>query len=311
MKNKILVLGSNGLVGSSLVRRFTNDNKYEVIESTRKSTNLFNFEETKVLIEKVKPDLIINAAAKVGGIQANNTLGTEFILENLKININLLEACIPFNEITIINLGSSCIYPLEAKNPIKETSFMDGKLEPTNSPYAMAKLTAIEMGKSLKKDHGHQILNLMPTNLYGPNDSFSEDHSHVIPGIIRRIHKSKINNESEFQLWGTGKPLREFLYVDDLAEAIQFIIENDINDDLLNVGSGEEISIYELSLLIKKILNYEGKIILDQTKPDGNPRKLLDSSKLNSYGWSAKTSLRDGLKTTYRWYLDNIDNIKV
>lgn len=311
MKNKILVLGSNGLVGSSLVRRFTNDNKYEVIESTRKSTNLFNFEETKVLIEKVKPDLIINAAAKVGGIQANNTLGTEFILENLKININLLEACIPFNEIKIINLGSSCIYPLEAKNPIKETSFMDGKLEPTNSPYAMAKLTAIEMGKSLKKDHGHQILNLMPTNLYGPNDSFSEDHSHVIPGIIRRIHKSKINNESEFQLWGTGKPLREFLYVDDLAEAIQFIIENDINDDLLNVGSGEEISIYELSLLIKKILNYEGKIILDQTKPDGNPRKLLDSSKLNSYGWSAKTSLRDGLKTTYRWYLDNIDNIKV
>ena len=311
MKNKILVLGSNGLVGSSLVRRFTNDNKYEVIESTRKSTNLFNFEETKVLIEKVKPDLIINAAAKVGGIQANNTLGTEFILENLKININLLEACIPFNEIKIINLGSSCIYPLEARNPIKETSFMDGKLEPTNSPYAMAKLTAIEMGKSLKKDHGHQILNLMPTNLYGPNDSFSEDHSHVIPGIIRRIHKSKINNESEFQLWGTGKPLREFLYVDDLADAIQFIIENDINDDLLNVGSGEEISIYELSLLIKKILNYEGKIILDQTKPDGNPRKLLDSSKLNSYGWSAKTSLRDGLKTTYRWYLDNIDNIKV
>ena len=311
MKNKILVLGSNGLVGSSLVRRFTNENKYEVIESTRKSTNLFNFEETKVLIEKVKPDLIINAAAKVGGIQANNTLGTEFILENLKININLLEACIPFSEIKIINLGSSCIYPLEAKNPIKETSFMDGKLEPTNSPYAMAKLTAIEMGKSLKKDHGHQILNLMPTNLYGPNDSFSEDQSHVIPGIIRRIHKTKINNESEFQLWGTGKPLREFLYVDDLAEAIQFIIENDINDDLLNVGSGEEISIYELSLLIKEIVNYEGKIIFDQTKPDGNPRKLLDSSKLNSYGWSAKTSLSDGLKTTYRWYLDNIDNIKV
>ena len=204
-------------------------------------------------------------------------MGTEFILENLKININLLEACIPFNEIKIINLGSSCIYPLEAKNPIKETSFMDGKLEPTNSPYAMAKLTAIEMGKSLKKDHGHQILNLMPTNLYGPNDSFSEDHSHVIPGIIRRIHKSKINNESEFQLWGTGKPLREFLYVDDLAEAIQFIIENDINDDLLNVGSGEEISIYELSLLIKEIVNYEGKIIFDQTKPDGNPCLLYTS----------------------------------
>tara|TARA_Y100000992_G_C21261701_1_gene491642 strand:- start:401 stop:1336 length:936 start_codon:yes stop_codon:yes gene_type:complete len=311
MKNKILILGSNGLVGSSLVRGFADNNEYEVFKSTRKSANLFNFEETKNLIEKVKPDLIINAAAKVGGIQANNTLGTEFILENLKININLLEACIPFPQIKLINLGSSCIYPLNAENPIKETSFMDGKLEPTNSAYAMAKLTAIEMGKSLKKDHGHQIINLMPTNLYGPNDSFSEEHSHVIPGIIRRLHNSKLNNESQFKLWGTGKPLREFLYVDDLSEAIKFIVENGINDDLINVGSGEEISIYELSLLIKEIVNYDGEIIFDETKPDGNPRKLLDSSKLNSYGWSAKTTLDEGLKTTYKWYINNIENIKV
>ena len=175
----------------------------------------------------------------------------------------------------------------------------------------MAKLTAIEMGKSLKKDHGHQIINLMPTNLYGPNDSFSEEHSHVIPGIIRRLHNSKLNNESQFKLWGTGKPLREFLYVDDLSEAIKFIVENGINDDLINVGSGEEISIYELSLLIKEIVNYDGEIIFDKTKPDGNPRKLLDSSKLNSYGWSAKTTLDEGLKTTYKWYTNNIENIKV
>ena len=309
---KVIVFGSNGLVGSSISRILENSAKVDqIIKSNRSELDLFKKDDVEEFVKDHQPNVIINAAAKVGGIQANNTLGTEFILENLKININLLEACIPFPQIKLINLGSSCIYPLNAENPIKETSFMDGKLEPTNSAYAMAKLTAIEMGKSLKKDHGHQIINLMPTNLYGPNDSFSEEHSHVIPGIIRRLHNSKLNNESQFKLWGTGKPLREFLYVDDLSEAIKFIVENGINDDLINVGSGEEISIYELSLLIKEIVNYDGEIIFDETKPDGNPRKLLDSSKLNSYGWSAKTTLDEGLKTTYKWYINNIENIKV
>ena len=266
-KNKILILGSKGLVGSSLVRKFNGNNRYDIISATRKDANLFIYEETKKLIEDSKPDLIINAAAKVGGIQANNTQGTEFILENLKININLLESCIPYNNIQIINLGSSCIYPLNAENPIKESSFMSGILEPTNSPYAMAKITAIEMGKTLNKDYGHKVINLMPTNLYGPNDNFSKENSHVIPGIIKRMHEIKSNGLESFGLWGSGEPLREFLFVDDLSDAIEFIVDNNIKDYLINVGSGKEISIYDLACLIKEIMNFSGEIIFDSSKP--------------------------------------------
>ena len=308
MKNKILILGSNGLVGSSLVRTFNGNKNYEVIKSTRQDANLFSLNETTKLIERVKPKIIINAAAKVGGIQANNTLGTEFILENLKININLLESCIPYSEIKIINLGSSCIYPLNAENPITENSLMTGTLEPTNSPYAMAKITAIELGKALKKDFGHEVINLMPTNLYGPNDSFSQEHSHVIPGIIKRMHISNLKNENSFGLWGSGKPLREFLYVDDLSEAVKFIIENNINDYLINIGSGIEISIYDLACKIKDVIGFRGEIIFDNSMPDGNPRKLLDSTLINSYGWKSKVTLDEGLLETYNWFLDNIKN---
>ena len=305
-KNKILILGSKGLVGSSLVRKFNGNNRYDIISATRKDANLFIYEETKKLIEDSKPDLIINAAAKVGGIQANNTQGTEFILENLKININLLESCIPYNNIQIINLGSSCIYPLNAENPIKESSFMSGILEPTNSPYAMAKITAIEMGKTLNKDYGHKVINLMPTNLYGPNDNFSKENSHVIPGIIKRMHEIKLNGLESFGLWGSGEPLREFLFVDDLSDAIEFIVDNNIKDYLINVGSGKEISIYDLACLIKEIMNFSGEIIFDSSKPDGNPRKLLDSSLINSYGWESKVDLEEGLEITYKWFLKNI-----
>ena len=305
-KNKILILGSKGLVGSSLVRKFNGNNRYDIISATRKDANLFIYEETKKLIEDSKPDLIINAAAKVGGIQANNTQGTEFILENLKININLLESCIPYNNIQIINLGSSCIYPLNAENPIKESSFMSGILEPTNSPYAMAKITAIEMGKTLNKDYGHKVINLMPTNLYGPNDNFSKENSHVIPGIIKRMHEIKSNGLESFGLWGSGEPLREFLFVDDLSDAIEFIVDNNIEDYLINIGSGKEISIYDLACLIKEIMNFSGEIIFDSSKPDGNPRKLLDSSLINSYGWESKVDLEKGLEITYKWFLKNI-----
>ena len=308
MKNKILILGGNGLVGSSLVRIFNGHKNYDVIKSTRQDADLFSLSETTKLIERVKPKIIINAAAKVGGIQANNTLGTEFILENLKININLLESCIPYSEIKIINLGSSCIYPLNAENPITEDSLMTGTLEPTNSPYAMAKITAIELGKALKKDFGHEVINLMPTNLYGPNDSFSEEHSHVIPGIIKRMHISNLKNENSFELWGSGKPLREFLYVDDLSEAVKFIIENNIDDYLINIGSGIEISIYDLACKIKDVIGFSGEIIFDDSMPDGNPRKLLDSTLINSYGWKSKVTLDEGLLKTYNWFLDNIKN---
>ena len=304
---KILILGGNGLVGSSLNRILTKNSSYNVHASNRSEANLFSLEETSDLIEKYKPDVLINAAAKVGGIHANNSFRTEFILENLKININVLEACINFPNIFIINLGSSCIYPLNAKNPIKEESIMTGSLEPTNSPYAMAKLTAIEMANSLNSQFGHKILNLMPTNLYGPGDNFSELDSHVIPGLISRMHIAKLKKESEFSIWGTGKPLREFLFVDDLSFAIAFLIKKqDYKETLLNVGSKQEISINNLAQKIKKTIDYEGNLIFDNSMPDGNPRKLLDSSKLFNMGWKPTVNIDEGLSKTYNWYLENI-----
>ena len=302
---KILILGSTGLVGSSLVKLLEANKKYEVIGATRKDADLFSFKETSNLVSKINPDILINAAAKVGGIHANNSQRTDFILENLKININVLEACIKYPNIFIINLGSSCIYPLEAENPISEDSIMTGALEPTNSPYAMAKLTAIELANSLNIEYGHKILNLMPTNLYGPGDNFSELDSHVIPGLIFRMHKAKIDNQDNFHIWGTGKPLREFLHVDDLSRAIIFLINNQPEHSLLNIGSGYEVSISVLAEKIKEVIEFKGDLVFDSSMPDGNPRKLLDSSKLFNLGWKPSMSIDEGLKDTYKWFLAN------
>ena len=287
--------------------RVLNDTKhnYDVIPSNRNDADLFDSEQTKTLIDNSRPDILIIAAARVGGIVANNTKRTEFILENLKINMNLLEACIPYPEIKIINLGSSCIYPLDASDPISEDSFMTGKLEPTNSPYAMAKIAAIEIGRSLNTQFNHNVINLMPTNLYGPNDFYSETDSHVIPGLIYRMHTAKSENLDNFKIWGTGKPLREFLYVDDLSLAINFIIENEITIDLLNIGSGDEISIKELAEKIKAVVGFKGVLQFDESKPDGNPRKLLDSSLINNLGWESTIKLEDGLEKSYDWFLNN------
>jgi len=293
-------------VGSNLAKILSQSNKVDkVISSTRKDTNLFSLEETSNKINTSQPDIVINAAAKVGGILANNTFRTEFILENLKININILESLINHSNIKLINLGSSCIYPLSAPIPTNEDSLMSGKLEPTNSPYAMAKIAAIEMGNALKQQYGHNIINLMPTNLYGPNDNFDENSSHVIPGLIMKFNQAKILKKDVVNLWGTGKPKREFLYVDDLANGIEFLLDKNWEYDLLNIGSGEEVSIKELANMIKDISGYEGEIRFDDSKPDGNPRKLLDSDKINSLGWKSSTGLRDGLKKTYLWYKNN------
>ena len=304
---KILVFGSNGLVGSSTVKLLKDKNIYkQIIGSNRKDTNLFDFNSTYKTISEERPDVIINAAARVGGIVANNTNRFEFIVENLKINLNILESIKDFKKIRLINLGSSCIYPLNASNPIKEEYIMSGKLEPTNSPYAMAKLTAIEIGNSMKQQFGMNITNLMPTNLYGPNDNFSETESHVIPGLIRRMHNSKINNIGEFKIWGTGEPKREFLYAEDLAEAINFVISNEISEELLNVGSNEEVTIKQLAEIISHNMQYEGSLTFDTTKPDGNPRKLLDSTKIFELGWKPKIKLEEGIEKTYKWFLENI-----
>ena len=303
---KILVLGSNGMVGTSILNSFSNENKFKIIPSTRKDTNLFIFSETERLINETKPDILINAAAKVGGIVANNEQRTQFLIENLRINTNILESCIPFKNIKIINLGSSCIYPLNAENPISEDEFMNGKLEPTNSPYAMAKLTAIELGNAMKEQYGHKVINLMPTNLYGPNDNFSEHDSHVIPGLMFRMEIAKNNNIDTFNIWGSGKPLREFLHVDDLSNAIKFIINNEIEDSILNVGSGDEVSIKSIAENIKQVIQYKGVLSFDTSKPDGNPRKLLNSSKILNYGWKSEIQLFDGLESTYKWFQENI-----
>ena len=303
---KILVFGSNGLVGSSLKRVLPKIFKNEEITfSTRKDANLFSYSETENLITNISPNIIINAAARVGGIYANNTNRTDFLIENLKINLNILESTKKLKNLKIINLGSSCIYPLNAENPIKEEYLLTGKLEPTNSPYAIAKITAIELGNALRKEFNHKVINLMPTNLYGPNDNFSDKYSHVIPGLIKRMQDAKTNNLDNFEIWGSGKPLREFLYVDDLAECIAYLLDKDIDIDLLNVGSGEEISILELAKKIKNLIGFKGRLSFDNNMPDGNPRKLLDSSKLNALGWEPKVTLDDGLRLTYNWYNKN------
>jgi len=307
----VLVFGSNGLLGSNLKKLVNENNEFEKLNwdfSTREDVDLFSYEQTKEKIKSFKPDIIINAAAKVGGINANNENKTSFMIENLKINLNIYEACTKIEPIKIINMGSSCIYPLDAVNPIKENSIMTGKLEPTNSAYAMAKLSSIELGYAVSSEFGHNVINIIPTNLYGPYDKFSEFDSHVIPGLIFRMHSSKIKKDNKFKIWGSGKPLREFLHAEDLADALLFIIGNNINKDLINVGSGKEIPISELALLIKEIIGYKGELIFDKSMPDGKERKLIDSSEIFSLGWKPKISLEDGIKNTYKWYLNNLSS---
>ena len=306
-KNKILVFGANGLVGKSVVETLSNSNKVESVDSsTRKDTDLKNIDEIKNILNIKQPDYIINCAAKVGGIYANNTFRAEFLLENLKINLNLFDALKEYPNINVVNLGSSCIYPLNAPNPISESSFLEGKLEPTNSPYAIAKITGIELGREINNQYGNKILNLMPTNLYGPNDNFTDMNSHVIPGLIFRMHQAKIDNDPIFKIWGTGTPLREFMFVDDLANCIEFLIDKDLDRDLINVGTGEEVSILDLALLVKEITEYKGIVETDPKMPDGNPRKLLDSSLINDLGWKSQVDLKSGLKMTYDWYINNL-----
>ena len=302
----VLVFGSRGLVGSSIVQELLKDNKkYNVISSSRQDTDLFSLEETKEKIINSNPDIVIIAAAKVGGIHANNTEKFQFISENIKINLNIFESLTNFPKTTIINIGSSCIYPLDAQSPLKEESLMTGKLEPTNSPYAMAKLASLEMGYSLMEQYGHNVINIMPTNLYGPNDTFDELKSHVIPGLIYKMHKSKVLKKETVELWGSGKPLREFMYVQDFSAAVRFIIENNSKPQLLNIGTGEEISIYDLAYEIKSVVDFKGEILFNTNYPDGNPRKLLDSSKINELGWKSKVSLSEGLNKTYEWFMEN------
>lgn len=316
----IFVAGHTGMVGSA-IRRILEKNGYlNLLLPSREELDLSDFLSVKKWFNKYKPDIVILAAAKVGGIQANYQYPGDFILENLKIQTNVIENSW-INEVKrFIFLGSSCIYPKFAPQPIKEKYLLSGKLELTNEPYAISKIAGIKLCSSLKKQYGFDAISLMPTNLYGPRDNYHSLNSHVLPSLIRKFYDAKINMKSEVTCWGSGSPRREFLYVDDLAEAVLFTIENISSDNdllyekdtelsgILNVGVGKDISIKELACLISKGTNYEGEITWDLSKPDGTPRKVLDTSKLNKLGWEPKIRINEGIKITINHFLSELKN---
>lgn len=302
-KIKVLITGKTGLVGSSLHRIFKLKKKYKILKYERKKLDLLNQQHVNKFLKTNKPDLIIHAAGKVGGIMNNKLNPANFIYENSQMALNIIHYGYKYNVKKIINLGSACIYPKFSKQPIKEKYLLTGKLETTNEAYAVAKILGLKLTEFYQKQYGSNFLSLQPTNLYGVNDNFDPHGGHVIPAMINKFHNAKIYKKKEVTLWGTGKPKREFLYVDDLAESILFIIEKKISRNLINIGSGEEVTIKELAYIIKKITKYKGNIFFDKSKPDGTPRKYLDNSVMKKMGWKPKTSLLNGIKKTYRFYL--------
>ena len=300
LDSKIYIAGHNGMVGSACLRLFQLRGYKNLIFKTSKELDLRNQMEVNSFFEYQKPDAVIIAAARVGGIHANNTYGYDFLIDNLQIQNNLISASEKHNVGKVIFLGSSCIYPKMAPQPLKEEYLLTGSLEETNQWYAIAKIAGLKSIEALNKYKNKNYVSLMPTNLYGQNDNYDLNNSHVLPALIRKFHEAKINNLSEVVLWGSGEPLREFLYVDDLAEAILYSLVNDLDSDLYNIGSGDEISIKELAEMIQKIIGHNGKIIWDTSMPNGTPRKLLDSSRFLSKGWSPKTNLRDGIEKVYK-----------
>jgi GDP-L-fucose synthase len=301
--SKIYVAGHNGLVGSAIVRRLKEEGYTNLIFKTSKELDLTQFNLVLDYFKKENPEYVFLAAAKVGGILANRDYPADFIFKNLSIQTNIIESSRQVGVKKLLFLGSSCIYPKFAQQPIKEEYLLDGKLEETNEPYAIAKIAGIKLCQSYNRQYGTNYISVMPTNLYGINDNFDLNSSHVLPALIRKMHDAKVSNLPTVTLWGTGNPKREFLYVDDLAEALIFLMKNHNESDWVNIGTGEDISIKELANLIKQIVGYEGELVWDTSKPDGTPRKLLDVSKINSLGWKHKTNLENGINKTYTWYL--------
>ena len=301
INKKLLVLGSQGLVGTAIKRSEIINQKFIVHYSNRAEADLTNKKEVESLFNSVKPNITINCAGKVGGILANNTQRYEFLTENLLINLNLFATLKKYENSLLINLGSSSIYPKNSKFPLKESSLMTGPLEETNSAYSLSKIVGIAMGKAIESNI-LKTINLIPTNLYGPNDNFDSQSSHVVPGLINKFYKAQENNDAECIVWGSGKPTRELLFVDDLVSALEVIIESNPKEEIINVGSGSEISIKDLANKISLIAGYKGKVVFDKSKPDGVLKKTLDSSLISSLNWSPKVDLDDGLKRTYEWY---------
>lgn len=308
LDSKIYVAGHKGLVGSAIVRNLEQKGYKNFILKTHKELDLINQEAVNNFFKVEEPEYVFLAAAKVGGIYANDTCPAEFIYENLMIESNVIKAAHDNKVKKLLFLGSSCIYPKLSNQPIKESELLSGKLEETNEAYAIAKIAGLEMCKFFKRQYGDNFISCMPTNLYGPNDNFDLNTSHVMPALIRKIHEAKMNNSNQVEVWGTGKPLREFLHVDDMADACIFLMNNYDGEEHVNIGTGEELSIKELALLIKEIVGYNGEIFFNSKMKDGTPRKVCDISKLTSLGWKHKIELFSGIDQVYRWYQEKCKN---
>jgi GDP-L-fucose synthase len=308
---KIYIAGHRGMVGSAVWRALENKGYESLLGKTSDELDLRNQQAVNDFYATEKPAMVIDAAARVGGILANNDFPYPFLIENMQIQNNLIDGAYKTGVEKFIFLGSSCIYPKFASQPLKEEYLLTDSLEPTNEWYAIAKITGVKLCQALRKQHNKDYVSLMPTNLYGYFDNFDLKSSHVLPAMLRKFHEAKINNHSDVNLWGSGTPMREFLFVDDMAEAVVYALENKLPEYLYNIGSGKDTTIKELADIIQRITGHQGKILWDDSKPDGTPRKLMDVSKMKELGWEYSTELEDGIKKTYQWFLDNKDTIKI
>ena len=300
---KIYVAGHRGMVGSAIYRKLKEEGYTNIVVRTSKELDLRDQQAVKEFFETEKPEYVFLAAAKVGGIMANNIYRADFLYENLAIQNNVFHFSHENQVKKLMFLGSSCIYPKMAPQPLKEDYLLTGTLEPTNEPYAIAKIAGIKMAESYRLQYNDNYISVMPTNLYGINDNYHPENSHVLPALIRKFHEAKVNNNPTVNVWGSGKPLREFMFADDLADACVFLMENYNDLQFVNIGVGEDVSIRDLAELIQEVVGYEGQLEFDSSKPDGTPRKLMDVSKLNALGWKAKTKLKDGIKLAYEDFL--------
>jgi GDP-L-fucose synthase len=301
----VYVAGHKGLVGSALVRNLQQNKYGNILVKTRQELDLRRSDEVRTFVSQARPEAVVIAAAKVGGIKANSDYPVEFLLENLQIQNNLIAASFEFGVKKLLFLGSSCVYPKMAAQPIREDSLLAGSLEPTNEPYAIAKIAGIKLCQAYAREYGANYICAMPTNIYGPGDNFDLEKSHVLAAVIRKVHEAKIQHRREVTIWGTGTPRREFLHADDLGDALRFLLENYDSPEIINVGCGEDLTIRELVEMVSRVVGFEIDLVFDPNKPDGTPRKLMDTTRLRSLGWKPRISLNDGIQQTYQWFLAN------
>ena len=309
--DKIYVAGHRGLVGSAIVRSLKAKGYENIIGRTHKELDLTNQQAVRDFFEQEKPDVVVLAAAKVGGINANNTTPADFAYENMQIQCNVIQCCHEYKVKKLLFLGSTCIYPRMAPQPIPEDALLTGLLEETNEAYAIAKIAGLEMCKFYMRQYGDDFISCMPTNLYGPEDNYNLEGSHVMPAMIRKFHEAKVNQAPAVELWGTGTPLREFLYVDDMADACVFLLENYSGEQHVNIGTGKEVTIKELAETVQKVVGFTGEIIWNQDMPDGTPRKLTDVTKLHGLGWNHKVELEEGVQLAYDWFKENVKDARL